>query len=83
MLLCKGTSCESSILGEFHDKRHSKNAKAAARLLPILSFMYLFNAIDRSNLGNAKTDTLLEDLDMTGEQYSVRPAKVSKNRLRH
>lgn len=42
------------------------------RLLPILSFMYLFNAIDRSNLGNAKTDTLLKDLEMTNTQYSVR-----------
>lgn len=45
--------------------------KLDTRLLPILSCMYLFNAIDRSNLGNARTDTLLEDLHMTGAQYSV------------
>lgn len=45
--------------------------KLDTRLLPILSFMYLFNAIDRSNLGNAKTDSLLEDLSMTETQYSV------------
>lgn len=45
--------------------------KLDTRLLPVLSFMYLSNAIDRSNLGNAKTDALLEDLNMTGAQYSV------------
>lgn len=45
--------------------------KLDTRLLPLLSFMYLFNAIDRNNLGNAKTDSLLEDLHMTETQYSV------------
>lgn len=41
------------------------------RLLPLLSAMYLFNAIDRSNLGNAKTDGLEEDLHMKGNEYSI------------
>ncbi|GME53119.1 allantoate permease [Neofusicoccum parvum] len=45
--------------------------KLDTRLLPLLSTMYLFNAIDRSNLGNAKTDGLEEDLGMEGDQYSI------------
>ncbi|PVH76158.1 MFS general substrate transporter [Cadophora sp. DSE1049] len=32
--------------------------------------MYLFNSVDRSNLGNAKTDGLEKDLGMTGNQYA-------------
>ncbi|KAF2270339.1 MFS general substrate transporter [Lojkania enalia] len=33
--------------------------------------MYFFNAVDRSNLGNAKTDGMDIDLGFTGEQYSL------------
>lgn len=33
--------------------------------------MYLFNAIDRSNLGNAKTDGLEKDLHMKDNEYST------------
>ncbi|KAF7553142.1 hypothetical protein G7Z17_g3851 [Cylindrodendrum hubeiense] len=40
-------------------------------LLPFLSLMYFFNAVDRSNLGNSKTDGLEEDLNFTGNQYSL------------
>tara|TARA_R110002003_G_scaffold206_2_gene15753 strand:- start:3124 stop:3570 length:447 start_codon:yes stop_codon:yes gene_type:complete len=40
-------------------------------LLPFLSIMYFFNAVDRSNLGNAKTDGMDIDLGFTGEQYSL------------
>ena len=39
------------------------------RLLPLLSLMYLFNAIDRGNLGNAKTDGLDKDLGLKGDEY--------------
>lgn len=31
-------------------------------ILPLLAIMYLFNALDKSNLGNAKTAGLEEDL---------------------
>ncbi|KAJ5902689.1 hypothetical protein N7495_003217 [Penicillium taxi] len=31
------------------------------RLLPILAIMYLFNALDKGNLGNAKTDGMTDD----------------------
>ncbi|KAL6404268.1 high-affinity nicotinic acid transporter [Ilyonectria robusta] len=40
-------------------------------LLPFLSLMYFFNAVDRSNLGNAKTDGLEADLNFTGNEYSL------------
>ncbi|TDZ15293.1 Major facilitator-type transporter hxnP [Colletotrichum orbiculare MAFF 240422] len=40
-------------------------------LLPFLSLMYFFNSVDRSNLGNAKTDGLEKDLNFTGNEYSL------------
>ncbi|PYH98422.1 allantoate permease [Aspergillus ellipticus CBS 707.79] len=40
-------------------------------LLPVLSFMYFFNSLDRSNLGNAKTDGLEADLHLVGNQYNT------------
>jgi sugar phosphate permease len=40
-------------------------------LLPFLSLMYFFNAVDRSNLGNAKTDGIDEDLNFKGNEYSL------------
>ena len=33
--------------------------------------MYFFNSLDRSNLGNAKTDGLETDLHLVGSQYNV------------
>ncbi|KAK9474434.1 major facilitator superfamily domain-containing protein [Dipodascopsis tothii] len=41
------------------------------RLLPVLSIMYLFNSLDKSNLGNAKTDGLEADLGLVGNQYNI------------
>lgn len=37
----------------------------------MLSAMYFFNSVDRSNLGNAKTDGMDKDLHFVGEQYSL------------
>lgn len=45
-------------------------------ILPMVAVMYLFNSIDRSSLGNAITDTLLQDLHMTTDQYTVRKSKA-------
>ncbi|CEJ62628.1 hypothetical protein PMG11_11123 [Penicillium brasilianum] len=39
-------------------------------LLPILSFAYLLNSLDRSNLSNAYTAGLSADLGLTGNQYN-------------
>ncbi len=41
------------------------------RILPILAVMYLFNALDKGNLGNAKTDGLEDTLHLKGNQYST------------
>lgn len=42
------------------------------RILPLLTVIYLFNALDKSNLGNAKTAGLEEDLGMLGtNQYNI------------
>ncbi|KAL2284157.1 hypothetical protein FJTKL_09134 [Diaporthe vaccinii] len=40
-------------------------------LLPFLSIMYFFNSIDRSNLGNAETDGMGDDLHFVGQEYSL------------
>lgn len=41
------------------------------RLLPTLAVMYLFNALDKGNLGNAKTNGLEDDLKLKGNQYNI------------
>lgn len=41
------------------------------RMLPMLAVMYLFNALDKGNLGNAKTDGMDIDLGFTGNQYNT------------
>lgn len=41
------------------------------RILPVLAVMYLFNSLDKSNLGNAKTAGLTETLGLTGNQYNL------------
>ncbi|KGB74429.2 high-affinity nicotinic acid transporter [Cryptococcus deuterogattii R265] len=38
-------------------------------LLPVLAIVYLFNALDKGNLSNAKTDGLDKDLGLVGNQY--------------
>lgn len=45
--------------------------KFDVRILPILAVMYLFNALDKGNLGNAKTAGLTDDLGFTGNQYNI------------
>ncbi|KAJ9608960.1 hypothetical protein H2200_006731 [Cladophialophora chaetospira] len=41
------------------------------RILPTLAVMYLFNALDKSNLGNAKTAGLEKDLGLKGDDYNL------------
>ncbi|KAI2465166.1 putative MFS transporter [Annulohypoxylon bovei var. microspora] len=40
------------------------------RLLPVLAIMYLFNALDKGNLGNAQTAGLSKDLHFKDGQYN-------------
>ncbi|KAJ5571483.1 hypothetical protein N7535_005143 [Penicillium sp. DV-2018c] len=41
------------------------------RLLPILAVMYLFNALDKGNLGNAETDGMSKDLNFKPNEYNL------------
>ncbi|RMZ88016.1 hypothetical protein DV736_g4754, partial [Chaetothyriales sp. CBS 134916] len=41
------------------------------RILPTLAVMYLFNSLDKSNLGNAKTAGLEKDLGLHGDDYNM------------
>ncbi|KAH7161593.1 putative MFS transporter [Dactylonectria macrodidyma] len=41
------------------------------RILPLLAVMYLFNSLDKSNMGNAKTAGLVDDLRLVGNQYNI------------
>lgn len=41
------------------------------RILPVLAIMYLFNSLDKSNLGNAKTAGLEKTLKLKGHQYNT------------
>ena len=41
------------------------------RILPVLAVMYLFNSLDKSNLGNAKTNGLEKTLKLNGSQYNT------------
>lgn len=41
------------------------------RILPMLAISYLFNALDKGNLGNAKTDGMDKDLGFVGNQYNT------------
>ncbi|RAQ55114.1 MFS transporter [Aspergillus flavus] len=41
------------------------------RLLPILAVMYLFNALDKGNLGNAETDGMSDYLNFKPNQYNL------------
>lgn len=45
--------------------------KLDSRLLPVLAVMYLFNSLDKSNLGNAKTAGLEKSLGLVDNQYNI------------
>lgn len=52
-----------------HEKRLA--LKFDIRILPMLALMYLFNALDKGNLGNAKTDNMDKDLHFKPGQYNI------------
>jgi sugar phosphate permease len=52
-----------------HEKALTR--KFDLRILPMLAVMYLFNALDKGNLGNAKTDGMEKDLGFVGNQYNT------------
>ncbi|KAG1728768.1 MFS general substrate transporter [Suillus lakei] len=45
--------------------------KIDLRLMPILSLMYLLAFLDRGNIGNAKLEGLVTQLDLTGNRFNI------------
>ncbi|KAG0694934.1 MFS general substrate transporter [Suillus ampliporus] len=45
--------------------------KVDLRLIPILTLMYLLAFLDRSNIGNAKLEGLVTQLDLTGNKFNI------------
>ena len=64
-----GEAIEEYVVDKALEKRMLR--KFDLYILPTLAFMYLFNSIDKSNLGNAKTDHLEKDLNFHGNQYNI------------
>jgi len=52
-------------------KRKTMIRKIDVRLVPCLALLYLMAHIDRANIGNAKIEGLLEDLNMSAVQYNI------------
>ncbi|PIL28563.1 MFS general substrate transporter [Ganoderma sinense ZZ0214-1] len=45
--------------------------KVDRHIMPILTMMYLFSFVDRGNIGNAKLQGLVTQLDLTGSRYNA------------
>ncbi|ODV77778.1 MFS general substrate transporter [Suhomyces tanzawaensis NRRL Y-17324] len=41
------------------------------KILPVIAVMYLFNALDKGNISNAKTDHIDKDLGIKGQQWNL------------
>ncbi|KAH8882622.1 MFS general substrate transporter [Thozetella sp. PMI_491] len=68
-------SAQSGVAGETarvldHTAERALCRKFDFRLLPVLAVMYLFNALDKGNLGNAQSGGLGHDLGFVGDQYN-------------
>ncbi|RYP73962.1 hypothetical protein DL771_003273 [Monosporascus sp. 5C6A] len=53
------------------DKKRAVIRKIDYRLVPMLVLLYLMAYLDKTNIGNAKIEGLLETLNMTGVQYNI------------
>ncbi|KAF7914267.1 uncharacterized protein EAF01_000673 [Botrytis porri] len=65
-----GLACESAYVFD-HQAERALCRKFDFRLLPVLACMYLFNSLDKGNLGNAKTDGMEKDLGFKSNQYNI------------
>ena len=64
-----GGTIEEYVIDRAMEKRMLR--KFDLVILPTLALMYLFNSIDKSNLGNAETDGLSDDLNFVGDEYNI------------
>ncbi|TGO43739.1 hypothetical protein BCON_0960g00010 [Botryotinia convoluta] len=65
-----GLASESAYVFD-HQAERALCRKFDFRLLPVLACMYLFNSLDKGNLGNAKTDGMEKDLSFKSNQYNI------------
>ncbi|TGO30164.1 hypothetical protein BPAE_0007g00410 [Botrytis paeoniae] len=65
-----GLASESACVFD-HQAERALCRKFDFRLLPVLACMYLFNSLDKGNLGNAKTDGMEKDLGFKSNQYNI------------
>ncbi|KAF2757842.1 MFS general substrate transporter [Pseudovirgaria hyperparasitica] len=54
-----------------YDHEKSLVLKFDVRLMPVLAFMYLCNALDKGNLGNAKTNNIEKDLNLKPTDWNI------------
>ncbi|KAL4888508.1 major facilitator superfamily domain-containing protein [Aspergillus ambiguus] len=63
---------EVDFYSNFPEKKRDKIFwKVDIRLVPMLALLYLISHIDRANIGNAKIEGMIQDLNMTGVQYNT------------
>ncbi|KAF4870883.1 putative transporter [Colletotrichum siamense] len=54
-----------------HEAERRLCRKLDFRLMPVLAIMYLFNALDKGNIGNAETDGMSTNLGFKDGQYNL------------
>ena len=63
---------DAAFLSAFTDDQRKKVLrKVDWRLVPMLLILYLLSFIDRANIGNAKIEGMLEELNLSGLQFNV------------
>ncbi|KAL1860727.1 hypothetical protein Daus18300_009070 [Diaporthe australafricana] len=63
---------DAAFLAHFsEDQQRKAIRKVDLRLIPMLVLLYLMAYLDKTNIGNAKIEGLLDSLGMTGAQYNV------------
>ncbi|PLB49657.1 ankyrin [Aspergillus steynii IBT 23096] len=53
------------------ERRKKVKRKVDIRLVPMLAVLYLISHLDRSNIGNAKIEGLVDDLGLSGIQWNI------------
>ncbi|KAI7362920.1 MFS general substrate transporter [Hortaea werneckii] len=63
---------DAEFFESFPKEKHKRLLrKVDFRLVPVLALLYLCAHIDRANIGNAKIEGMLDDLNMSGIQYNI------------
>ncbi|EJD40520.1 MFS general substrate transporter [Auricularia subglabra TFB-10046 SS5] len=66
-----GPSIAASPVKYTEDEADRLYRKIDFRILPIVGLLFLLSFMDRSNIGNAKIQGLVEQLNLTGNRYNI------------